>query len=142
MSVDTIPFSPVGLDHVVIRAGDAAALVEFYGRVLGLPVERHLERIGLYQLRAGRTLIDIVDAAGEIGRGGGAAPGAEGRNMDHYCIRIEPWDEAAIRGHLETHGVDAGPAERRYGAEGDGPSIYLSDPEGNVVELKGPPDNT
>ena len=132
MSGDDIPFGAVGLDHVVIRAADAPALVDFYGRVLGLPVERHLDRIGLYQLRAGRSLIDIVQAAGEVGRTGG--------NMDHLCLRIEPWDEAAIRTHLEAAGAAPGPTERRYGAEGHGPSIYLRDPEGNTVELKGPPE--
>ena len=76
---------------------------------------------------------------GELGRAGGAPPGKEGRNLDHFCLRIEPFDEAAIRRQLESHGIEAGPLESRYGAEGTGPSIYLTDPEGNVVELKGPP---
>jgi hypothetical protein len=68
-----------------------------------------------------------------------AASGAEGRNLDHFCLRVEPFDEAAIRSHLETHGVAAGSVESRYGAEGEGPSMYLTDLEGNVIELKGPP---
>ena len=54
-------------------------------------------------------------------------------------LRVEPFDEAAIRAELAHHGVAAGAVELRYGAEGEGPSIYLADPEGNVVELKGPP---
>ena len=84
-------------------------------------------------------MIDLVPVDGKLGRAGGAAPGSEGRNLDHLCLRIEPFDEAAIRRHLEAHGVAAGPVESRYGAEGEGPSIYLQDPEGNTVELKGPP---
>jgi catechol 2,3-dioxygenase-like lactoylglutathione lyase family enzyme len=76
---------------------------------------------------------------GKLGRMGGAAPGREGRNVDHVCFRIEPFDEPAIRAHLAAYGIDAGPVESRFGAEGEGPSIYLHDPEGNMIELKGPP---
>jgi len=83
-------------------------------------------------------MLDLVPVDGPLGRAGGAAPGAEGRNLDHFCFRVEPFDEAAIRAHLKAQGVEAGPAEMRFGAEGEGPSIYVTDPEGNVVELKGP----
>ena len=132
--------SPKGLDHLVLRTADAARLVAFYCDVLGCVRERDVESLGLFQLRAGAQLIDVVDAVGELGRMGGPAPHKDGLNLDHFCLRIEPWDEAAIRAHLDTHGVAAGPTERRYGAEGQGPSIYLKDPDGNTVELKGPPD--
>ncbi|MGG7604216.1 VOC family protein [Massilia sp. BKSP1R2A-1] len=128
-----------GLDHIVLRVKDIDAMIAFYGGVLGCPVERRQEEIGLYQLRAGMALIDMVPVDGKLGRAGGAAPGAEGRNLDHLCLRVEPFDEAAIRRHFTLHGVEAGPVESRYGAEGEGPSIYLLDPEGNTVELKGPP---
>ncbi|MDH3597272.1 MAG: VOC family protein [Rhodospirillales bacterium] len=128
-----------GLDHVVLRVRDVRRMLRFYSEVLGCAVEREVAELGLIQLRAGDALIDLVDVAGELGRGGGAAPGREGRNMDHLCLRIEPFDPAALSRHLETHGVAAGPVERRYGAEGFGPSIYIQDPEGNTVELKGPP---
>lgn len=134
------PFRPAGLDHVVIRVATPERMRAFYADVLGCPVEREEAKLGLVQLRAGRSLIDLVDVTGELGRAGGGAPGAEGRNMDHFCLRIEPFDEAAIRAHLESQGVDAGPLKRRYGAEEFGPSIYIEDPEGNVVELKGPPE--
>jgi len=83
-------------------------------------------------------MLDLVPVDGALGRAGGAAPGAAGRNLDHFCFRVEPFDEAAIRAHLKAQGVEAGPAEMRFGAEGEGPSIYVADPEGNVVELKGP----
>lgn len=128
-----------GLDHLVLRVVDLDAMLRFYVGVLGCTVERRQDEIGLVQLRAGRSLIDLVPVAGKLGRLGGAAPGPEGRNLDHFCLRVEPFDEAAIRAHLRAHGTDAGAAESRYGAEGEGPSVYLSDPEGNVVELKGPP---
>ena len=129
-----------GLDHVVIRAQDAEAMSKFYRDVLGCVVERRSSpEFGLIQLRAGDCLIDIAAVDGEIGRMGGAAPGKEGRNMDHFCVRLEPFNEEAIREHLAQHGVVGSKLETRYGAEGNGPSIYIQDPEGNTVELKGPP---
>ena len=128
-----------GLDHLVLRVVDLDAMLRFYVGTLGCTVERRQDEIGLVQLRAGRSLIDLVPVSGKLGRMGGAAPGAEGRNMDHFCLRVEPFDAAVIRAHLAAHGVDAGEVESRYGAEGEGPSLYLSDPEGNVVELKGAP---
>ncbi|WP_457350988.1 VOC family protein [Roseateles sp. P5_D6] len=128
-----------GIDHLVLRVIDLDTMVRFYVDTLGCSIERRQDEIGLVQLRAGHSLIDLVPVAGKLGRMGGAAPGAEGRNMDHFCLRVEPFDAAAIRAHLASHGVEAGKTESRYGAEGEGPSIYLSDPEGNVVELKGPP---
>ena len=127
------------IDHVVIRVRDVDRAIAFYCGVLGCAEERRVDKLGLIQLRAGGSLIDLVDVALPLGQQGGASPGAEGRNMDHFCVRVEPFDEAAIRAHLAAHGVEAGPVETRYGAEGNGPSIYLNDPEGNVVELKGPP---
>ena len=128
-----------GIDHLVLRVIDLDAMVRFYLDVLGCSIERRQDEIGLVQLRAGHSLIDLVPVDSKLGRMGGAAPGAEGRNMDHFCLRVEPFDGQAIRAHLAAHGVEAGQPESRYGAEGEGPSIYLSDPEGNVVELKGPP---
>ena len=127
------------IDHVVLRVSDAKAMTAFYRDVLGCPVEKRQDEIGLIQLRAGRSLIDLVPIDGALGRAGGAAPGRGGRNLDHFCLRVEPFDEAGIRAHLASHGVQPGNVESRYGAEGMGPSIYLTDPEGNVVELKGPP---
>ena len=130
------------IDHLVLRVQDVAAMVRFYGEVLGCPVQRVDEQIGLVQLRAGRGLIDLIPVDSEIGRAGGAAPGREGRNLDHFCLRVEPWDAEAIRAHLRAHGVEPGPVAQRFGAEGQGPSMYLADPEGNTVELKGPPQPT
>ena len=127
------------IDHLVLRVASLETMLRFYCEVLGCTSEREQKEIGLTQLRAGRSLIDLVTVDGPIGVGGGKAPGAEGRNMDHFCVRVEPWDADAIRAHLTDHGVAAGPVESRNGAEGVGPSIYIHDPEGNMVELKGPP---
>ena len=134
-------FTVQGIDHVVLRVVDVEGVIRFYQDVLGCAVERRKDDLGLIQLRAGRSLIDLVDVTGELGQKGGAAPGAEARNMDHFCLRIDPFDEAKIRAYLRAHGVEAGELATRYGAEGDGPSLYIQDPEGNTVELKGPPDN-
>ena len=129
------------LDHLVLRVIELDRMLRFYCDALGCTVERRKESIGLVQLRAGRSLLDLVPVTGKLGRAGGGPPGAEGRNLDHFCFRIEAFDESAIRSHLQAHGVSADPVESRYGAEGEGPSIYVTDPEGNVVELKGPPDS-
>ena len=127
------------IDHLVLRTEHLEAMIAFYTGVLGMAVERRVDGIGLVQLRAGRSLVDLVPVSGELGRKGGAAPGAEGRNLDHFCVRVDPFDEAAIRAQLTALGVEAGPTEQRYGAEGSGPSMYIQDPDGNTVELKGPP---
>ena len=132
------PFAIAGLDHVVLRVRGVDTMVRFYRDVLGCPVEKEQAAFGLVQMRAGGSLIDLVDVDGPLGRMGGAAPEATARNMDHFCLRIDPWDEAAILAHLTAAGVTVGETGTRYGAQGYGPSIYISDPEGNVVELKGP----
>ena len=129
----------LGLDHVVLRVKDVRRMTRFYCDVLGCGVERVREELGLTQLRAGRSLIDLVTIDGELGRRGGAAPGADGRNMDHLCLRIASFDEKTLVQQLAAHGIVAGETRTRYGADGYGPSIYINDPEGNVVELKGPP---
>jgi catechol 2,3-dioxygenase-like lactoylglutathione lyase family enzyme len=127
------------VDHLVLRVTDLDAMLRFYCQALGCTVERRQDALGLVQLRAGRSMLDLVPVHGKLGRLGGAAPGREGRNLDHFCLRVDPFDAPAIRTHLLAHGAEPGPVEQRYGAEGEGPSIYVADPEGNVVELKGAP---
>jgi catechol 2,3-dioxygenase-like lactoylglutathione lyase family enzyme len=126
------------IDHVVLRVKDVEKMIEFYQGVLGCAVVWRRDDLGLVHLRAGRAMIDLVPVDGTLGRRGGAAPGSEGRNMDHLCLRVEPFDRVAIVAHLEAHGVRIGEIRPRFGAEGEGVSIYLQDPEDNVIELKGP----
>ena len=131
------PFRILGIDHVVLRAADPDALERFYVDVLGCTVEKRQSAIALTQLRAGRTLIDIVPA-GQAGPAAGEQAG-RGANLDHTCLRIEPFDAAALSKHFAANGYDCGEEKSRFGAEGQGSSVYLTDPEGNGVELKGPP---
>ncbi len=121
----------MGLDHVVLRVADIGRSIAFYEAVLGLHVERRLAEIGLVQLRAGTSMIDLVPRTEDED---------DGRNMDHFAVRIAEMDVPALTAHLKRHGIDAGEVRRRYGAEGYGSSIYITDPDGNTVELKGPPE--
>jgi glyoxylase I family protein len=116
------------IDHVVLRVRDLAAMVRFYEQALGFKEERRLEKLQLVQMRAGASLLDLV--AGE--RADGAT------NMDHLCFRVEPFDRDAIVTRLAPYGISVGETVQRYGAEGNGPSVYFDDPEGNQIELKGP----
>lgn len=133
------PFQALGLDHVVLRVANLESSLDFYCRILGLKLDRARDDLGLYHILAGRCMIDLVPVDGQLGARGGPAPGTEGNNMDHFCIRIDPFDEAGIAAYLQKEGIEVGDSGVRYGAEGDGPSIYIGDPDGNTVELKGPP---
>ena len=140
-------FQILGLDHLVLRVHDLGRMIRFYTDVLGCEVERRIEATGLVQLRAGQSLVDLlprippgedapdVHAANEATGGDAGA----GRNLEHFCLRVEPFDHSALVAHLINHGIVPGEPRTRYGADGYGPSIYISDPEGNVIELKGPP---
>lgn len=161
MSSDAIV--PIGLDHVVLRVSDIERAIAFYGDVLGFAVERRLDQLGLIQLRAGHSLIDLVAIDSPLGRVSLQADGAlqsdsalqadgndaeaitshrearfAARNMDHFAIALSEFDEAAIRAQLDRFGISADETRRLYGATGFGPSIYLRDPDGNTIELKGP----
>jgi glyoxylase I family protein len=116
------------IDHVVLRVRDLPAMVKFYEQALGFKVERTLEHLGLVQMRAGASMLDLVQ--GERPQSGG--------NMDHLCFRIEPFDRSVIEDRLSPLGIAIGETFQRYGAEGTGSSVYFNDPEGNQIELKGP----
>lgn len=123
-------FAVLGLDHIVLAVADMDRALAFYCGVLGLREERRVERLGLVQLRAGAAMIDLVPAK--------SARERVNPNMDHFAIRLAPWNPDAIRARLAANGHDAPEPAMRYGAEGDGWSIYVDDPDGNTVELKGP----
>jgi len=132
------PIHVNGFDHIVLRVRDKDAMLGFYVGVLGLSVDRDRPELGLTHVRAGPQMIDLVTLDGRLGKLGGAAPGAEGRNLDHFALQVRLFDEPAIRAHLAAHGVAVVEEGPRYGADGDGFSLYVKDPEGNTVELKGP----
>lgn len=133
------PFAVERIDHLVFRVRDLDTSIAFYDAVLGCQVARRRPDLGLVHIRAGASMVDLVAIDGPLGRVGGAGPAAEGHNVDHLCLRVEPFDERAIVAHLAAHGVTPrGPASTNFGAEGDGPSLYFADPDGNVIELKGP----
>jgi glyoxylase I family protein len=133
------PFSVRCIDHVVFRVSDLNRSIEFYRTVLGCDVVRQREHLGLVHLRAGASMIDLVSVDGELGSRGGAAPTKESRNVDHLCLRIEPFNEPDLVTHLGKRGLaPLGVAEINFGAEGDGLSLYFPDPDGNMIELKGP----
>ena len=128
------------IDHVVLRSAQPERLIRFYCDILGCSLEREEAEQGLSQLRAGSALIDIVDTNKPLGKDGGAPPGKEAHNVDHICLRIAPFDANTLLAYLERKGIHHDGVNRRYGAEGYGPSIYLQDPDGNRLELKGPPE--
>jgi catechol 2,3-dioxygenase-like lactoylglutathione lyase family enzyme len=132
------PIEINAIDHVVLRVKDLDAALVFYRDALGLEIERQLD-IGLVQLRAGASLIDLVPVSSPLGSLGGPEPGPDGRNMDHFALELARFDAAAITAHLAACGIEHGETSTRYGAKGSGPSIYIKDPDGNTVELKGPP---
>lgn len=132
-------FQLLQLDHIVLRCSALSPMLAFYQQLLGCSLERSLPELGLYQLRAGKQLIDLISVEGTLGQEGGAAPGTEGHNLAHFCLRIEPYDVAALTEYFTSHNIAISPSEQRYGADGFGPSIYIRDPMGNTIELKGPP---
>lgn len=126
-------FQLQGIDHVVLRSSDPQSLIAFYCEALGCRIEREVNQIGLTQLRAGASLIDIIRADTA-----GMQADQRGHNLDHFCLRVNPFDAARLQAHFANFGVELREARRVYGAEGFGPSVYLQDPDGNTVELKGP----
>jgi glyoxylase I family protein len=125
------------IDHIVLRTARLEEMIEFYCMVLGCTVERTLpDEIGLSQLRAGDALIDIITTEGQLGRAGGGVPAQTGNNLDHFCLQIEPFQEAELLQYLSEHDIHSDGFETRYGAQGFGPSIYIKDPDGNTIELK------
>lgn len=128
-----------GLDHVVLRVRNLDTSLAFYCGVLGCTEDRRIDEVGLIQLRAGAAQIDLVSVDSPLGKMGGAAPGADAHNLDHFAVELDAFDGEAIADHLCAHGVEPGEIGTRYGARGNGPSMYIKDPDGNTVELKGPP---
>jgi len=135
--IEANPINIARIDHVVLRVVDLERMVAFYRDVLGFRLERGPGDGGLAQLRAGDSLLDLVDASGTLGRKAGRPPDHGAANVDHICFLVQPWNQEAVLAQLLRHGVEPGNVATRYGALGDGPSVYFHDPEGNLIELKG-----
>jgi glyoxylase I family protein len=129
--------SIAGIDHIVLRCADLARMERFYCNVLGMSVAKRNEPMGLVHLRAGASLFDLIAVDGVLGRMGGAGPGPEGRNVDHICLAVRDFDPNRVVACLKAHGIKPGAHATRFGAGGDGLSVYLADPEGNQLELRG-----
>jgi catechol 2,3-dioxygenase-like lactoylglutathione lyase family enzyme len=128
---------PTAIDHIVLRTDRYHELIDFYCDIIGCTLERETSaEFGLTQLRAGNALIDIVDVNGELGKKGGAAPAQTARNLDHFCLQIEAFDEAGLIDWLHSRGIDCGEFQQRYGAQGMGRSLYITDAAGNTLELR------
>ncbi|HEY0767541.1 MAG TPA: VOC family protein, partial [Steroidobacteraceae bacterium] len=125
-----------GIDHIVLRVRALPQALVFYRDVLGCRVEREQPELGLTQLRAGRSLIDLVTVDGALGRAQ-ALSGPRGPNVDHFCLALAPCSEADLSKWLAAYGVRVIDPASRYGAEGEGRSFYIEDPDGNRIELKG-----
>ncbi len=135
-----LPFTVERIDHVVFRVRDLEQSIQFYRQLLGCEIVRNREHLGLVHMRAGASMIDLISVDGKLGSKGGSAPGKEAKNVDHLCLRIEPFSEKDLVEHLTQFGLSPlGKAEVNFGAEGDGLSLYFPDPDGNIIELKGPP---
>lgn len=128
------PFIIHGIDHIVLRVRDLSRSMAFYRDLLGCALERDQPELGLTQLRAGRSLVDLVTLDGPLGAG---PPPGEGRNLEHFCLTLAPFDERALVAWFAARGITVHAPDSRYGAEGEGRSFYIDDPDGNHVELKG-----
>src|ERR1700741_2979545 len=127
------PFMVQGIDHIVLRARERSRALAFYCELLGCTVEREQPELGLTQLRAGRSLIDLVTLDGPLGAG---EPPGPGRNLEHFCVTIAPFEESALIAWLTARGINVREPASRYGAQGEGRSFYIEDPDGNHLELK------
>ncbi len=136
------------LDHVVLLVKDLRRAARFYTEVLGLWVERWREEIGLVQVRAGQSLIDLQLASGKRPLRTRARPGQPAReammrapvNVHHIALNVKRFDGPRLKRHFAKLGIAASEPRKQYGADGMGWAMDVIDPDGNIVELKGPPD--
>ncbi len=127
----------LAIDHIVLRTTKLKEMLYFYTNILSCTIERETPvETGLTQLRAGNALIDLVVVNSRLGAIGGGAPTDTERNVDHFCLQIKSTPEQDIINFLKESGIEVGEFSSRYGAQGEGNSIYIKDPEGNSVELR------
>lgn len=120
----------LGLDHVVLRVKSLERSIDFFRAVLGARVERELQLPRIVQMRIGDSLLDLVP--------GRRRKADADHNLDHFAVRVADLDRAALSRRLAPWGIQPGEPAERYGAQGYGLSIYFTDPDGNMIEFKGP----
>ena len=127
----------IGIDHIVLRTTKLEQMLAFYCDILGCKIQRQTPKeTGLTQLSAGNALIDLVTVNSELGHMGGGEPTATENNLDHFCLQLKSVSQQDFIAHLKSNDINVGEFEQRYGAQGYGDSIYIADPQGNVVELR------
>jgi glyoxylase I family protein len=129
------PFQLDGIDHVLLVVDGMPRAIRFYQDVLGCELKRELPQYAMAELKAGRSALDLVDAA--AAEGAWARSPGPGRNMDHLCLAISAWDEDGLRRHLAAHGAAIVEARREVEDGRAWLSLYVRDPSGNVIELRG-----
>lgn len=122
-----------GIDHVAINVRDMEAMTAFYSEILGCSVERRREAAGLVHLRAGNTLIDLIDSNGPLGR---ATPAGYRNRLNHLCLTASDFDAKLLRETFISKGVAVGAIKERYGSTGVSRTLYFRDPENNGLELR------
>ncbi len=125
------------LDHLVIKTINIKEMTSFYCFILGYKIQRDsLKETGLLELSAGESMIDLFDSRHESNLNTFSSE-SKNNTIDHFCILLDNFDETDIKVHLKSFGVECSEIEMNYGSSGYGPSIYIHDPDGNKVELKG-----
>jgi len=127
------------LDHLVIRTDNIKEMISFYCFILGYKVQRdHLNESGLIELNAGESMIDLFDISSKnLNVSKKTQCEKDIKNLDHFCILLDNFDEVEIKVHLKNFGVKCSDIEMSYGSTGYSPSIYIFDPDNNKIELKG-----
>lgn len=119
------------IDHIVLKTTNLEEMLNFYCDILGCKFERQVASVGLTQLRAGDSMIDLLQVESR----------ESGQNIEHFCLRISPFDYASLEKYFHDKNIAIYNYGKRYGAQGTGESFYLKDPENNEIELKKQIDN-
>jgi glyoxylase I family protein len=131
------PLQLRGVDHVALRVRSLDRSIAFYCSVLRCEVAARNEDAGIVHLRAGAQMIDLIWLEGRMGKSGGAEPRVEARNMHHICLAYEPHDSDALFAYLDAQKIEhSAKPQDNLGAGGQGTSVYLADPDENLIEVK------
>jgi len=126
------------MDHIVLNVSDIDRSLQFYVGVLGLAPDRVDDyksgKVGFPSVRINeQTIIDLFPPERQETSGAGG----RAQNLNHLCLATENEDMQAVADYLTGHGIEieTGPI-RRWGAKGNGTSVYFRDPDHNLVEIR------